>query len=75
MNYEKGKDGSYFHNNILIRRDDDSNPGAVFNNQNETITAFLNGYAIIPMKKYCELTNQEYDDTLIKEADKEIHTF
>ena len=77
MKYEKGIDGSYCHNNIIIRRDDDPR-GALFDSgflqqSGKTISAFLNGYAIIPMKEYCELTGREYNDKFIKEADKQLH--
>jgi len=71
--YEKGTDGSYFHNNLVIGRDDDPNRMALFNSSGESITAFLNGYAVIPMQLYCELTKTDYDDKEIKEADEQLH--
>ena len=72
MIYERGIDGSYFHNNLVIPRDDEVVEDLIRCN-NETITVCLNGYAIIPMKKYCELKGVPFDDKLIKETDKSLH--
>jgi len=71
--YEKAPDGSYFHNNLVISRDDDPNRLSLINGSDKSITAFLNGYAVIPMQLYCELTKTDYDDKEIKEADEQLH--
>lgn len=74
MEYKKAKDGSYFHNNIVVGRKGDpsemrfySKPGG------ESVVAFLNGYAIIPIEEYCRLKGSEYDGSMIAECDGQIH--
>jgi len=56
MEYEKGIDGSYFHNNLVELREGEA-VKYLFYNDGERITAFLNGYAIIPIEKYAALVN------------------
>ena len=51
MKYEKGKDGSHLHNCYIERRDGDLSE-QLFRNDGGVITAFLNGYAIIPIDRY-----------------------
>ena len=54
MKYEKKIDGSYFHNNLVELREGEA-AKYLFYNDGERITAFLNGYAIIPIEKYAAL--------------------
>ena len=72
--YEKGKDGSYIHNCLLVRREGDPAISMVSITSDNRVTVTLNGYAIIPLAEYCKLTdNQSYlDETInrIKEADE-----
>jgi len=81
--YEKGKDGSYFHNNLLKRRDGEKAP-QLFSNNDETISAFLNGYAIIPIEEYARLVEMASPSDArlkpvifsmkdIKEANKQLY--
>lgn len=69
--YEKGKNDSYCHNSLVIIRDGDPAP-ALIHSDLDGVFARLNGYAIIPMEKYCELTDGAYDDQYIKQADLEL---
>ena len=82
MKYNKGTDGSYLHNCCIIRRNGD--PSNVLFHSNKTISAFLNGYAIIPMEKYARLVeiampsdirlkSVVFSKEQIKEADRELH--
>jgi len=52
--YEKGIDGSHIHNCCIMRRDGDLSEH-LFRNDGSVITAFLNGYAIIPIDLYARL--------------------
>jgi len=77
MKFEKGIDGSYFHNNLVIIRDDERESHLFYSSPKlRTISAFLNGYAIIPLETYYKLVRREIDERTreqIKEADKQLH--
>jgi len=73
MEYEKGIDGSYVHNCIVVCRKDDPTPTLFYSKTGSSISAFLNGYAVIPIKEYCELKGIEYNGSKIEEADKVLH--
>lgn len=66
------KDGSYVCNCFLKRRKDDSSDHIFSMKENgESITAHLNGYAIISFEEYCELTGETFDlADKIKEFDE-----
>lgn len=49
----KGKDGSFFHNNFVKRRESDNN--TIIHNGKDSVTCRLNGYAIIPFEEYVAL--------------------
>lgn len=70
MKYEKAKNGSYLHN-CLIEGRKDSPPVAMLTETEEGLVITLNGYAIIPLEKYAELTGEDYSAmiTAAKEAD------
>ena len=40
---------------------------------NKTITAHLNGYAIIPLERYCELAGEPFNSDRMKEADYQLN--
>uniref|UniRef100_A0A6M3LEU0 Uncharacterized protein n=1 Tax=viral metagenome TaxID=1070528 RepID=A0A6M3LEU0_9ZZZZ len=74
MKYEAGKNGSYLHNCVIVRREND--PVEMLFRNDDNITAFLNGYAIIPLEEYYKLAGKgdfSYWKKLIEEADKYIH--
>ena len=72
MEFEKCKDGSYIWNCFVERRKDDPST-TVFSGDDKTITAHLNGYAIIPLERYCELTGEPFNSDRIKEADSQLN--
>ena len=51
-----GATGSYFQNNLVIRRDEDE--GLLVDGRGEDVTVYLNGYAIIPIEKYYEMKGE-----------------
>ena len=53
MNYFKGKNGSYLHNNLIISRPDERN--SLFVCIEDDVICCLNGYAVIPIETYYEL--------------------
>jgi len=57
MKYEKGKNGSYIHNSIIIKREDDPSPSS-FSPVGDVFVR-LNGYAVIPIKEYARLIKIE----------------
>ncbi|MCG7948061.1 MAG: hypothetical protein JAZ07_17085 [Candidatus Thiodiazotropha endolucinida] len=74
--YEKCKDGSYVHNCFVVRREDDKSPTLFYQNGNEHVSAFLNGYAVIPLEEYERLTGEPtlIERQSIKKADEELHS-
>lgn len=83
MKYEKCKDGSYMHNCLVIRRDDDLSE-QLFKVTESTISTFLNGYAIIPIGVYASLIEMAssynaklspvvFSNESIKVADEELN--
>lgn len=72
MRYSKLKDGSYVHNCLLVRREDDPSEFMFLQDGDKGIRPFLNGYAIVPLKKYMALIGEEFDDAIIKMADEEL---
>lgn len=75
VEYKKLKDGSFILNCILRRRVND-NSDYLFRQSNESVSVFLNGYAIIPIEEYFELKG-EADDELLKQvevASKQLYT-
>ncbi len=75
MEYKKLNDGSYVCNCYIGRREDESADALFKQNGDESIAAFLNGYAIIPLEEYAALTGEDYSDMLAnaKEADRQLH--
>ena len=74
--YKKHKDGSYVHNCYIERRIDDMSKYMFYQSNDEYISAFLNGYAIIPLEKYYKLIDKEFPDQdkeNIIEADKQLY--
>jgi len=75
--YEKCSDGSYLHNCYISPREEDKEK-ALFSQGRESITAHLNGYAVIPMEEYARLTNRDFSKdfrwqiSAAKEADKQL---
>lgn len=76
MKYKTMLDGSYLHNFFLRRRNDEPSPYLFRITENRVnLTAFLNGYAIIPLEEYYKLIGEKYlNSKFIKQADKELHT-
>lgn len=74
--YSKGKDGSYVHNCLVVRREDDKVPTLFHQNGNEHVSAFLNGYAVIPIEEYENLTGKPtfIESRSIKKADEDLHS-
>ena len=72
MDFEKCKDGSYIWNCFVERRKDDPST-VIFGGDNKTITAHLNGYAIIPLERYCELAGEPFNSDRMKEADYQLN--
>lgn len=75
IKYGKNKDGSYVHNCIINRRENEKAPRLFSKNiEDEGIVTQLNGYAIIPIEEYFELTGNIYDEILenIDLANKEL---
>lgn len=66
-----GKDGSHLHNCVIQIRED-SKASWLFDGTGETVTCFLNGYAIIPLEEYARLTGEDYSANIAsaKEFDK-----
>ena len=77
MKYKACKDGSYVCNCFVKRRED--SPSEFMFNQTVgagSITAHLNGYAIIPLEEYYELTDRELPSgelDRIKKADIQLN--
>jgi len=48
----------------------------LFHQSDESVSAFLNGYAIIPIEEYFELKGESDDEMLkrVEEADKQLYT-
>lgn len=83
MKYEKGKDGSHLHNCFVSRRNGDLSD-QLFNQDDGTVTAFLNGYAVIPIEDYSQLVKMAspqdatlrpvpFSMALIRAANKDIY--
>lgn len=71
--FEKGPNGDYVHNCLIKARGGQC--GALFRqNQDGTLTTRLNGYAVIPLEEYCELTGEPQEERLaaIPVAAKEL---
>jgi len=67
MSNLKGKSGSYCHNVLLISRDDDrENSVALIDNMPHDVICRLNGYAIIPIEKYYELSQKPIPEGTIE---------
>lgn len=62
MKYEKLKDGSYIHNCFIKRRENEKSSILFYQDGDESISAFLNGYAVIPLDEYFRLTDERGDD-------------
>jgi hypothetical protein len=75
VEYKKTNDGSYVHNCYIVRRDDDNGQYLFGQTDDKKITAFLNGYAIIPLEEYAQLTGKDLGDMIANanEADKQLH--
>ena len=73
----KGEKGSYFHNNLVIAREYDRiNEHLLIDGSGDEVTLRLNGYAIIPMEDYCELSGLKITDNeidSIEDMDKKLH--
>lgn len=74
IEYRKARDGGFVCNCYIESRDNEKAPALFYQNVNESITPRLNGYAIIPLKKYMELIGEEFDPSSIEEADKQLYT-
>ena len=84
MVFEKMKDGSYLHNcHIVFRENDKAKYLFHKDSEDKSLTAFLNGYAIIPLEEYYRLKDERGDKGFdlieealknIKEADKQLNT-
>ena len=72
--FKKCEDGSYIHNCYVERRDGDP-VDALFYSDHKTMTARLNGYAIIPIDVYAKLSGKPtlISEDAIREADKHLH--
>lgn len=75
MKYGKAKDGSYVHNCYIEMRDG-MKEKIPFHGTCDHVSAFLNGFAIIPIEDYAELTGKNFAETLekIKQADIDLHS-
>jgi len=75
IKYEKLEDGSYLHNCLLDIREDDRNRSGIFHQEGDkSMSARLNGYAIIPMEEYCKLKDIPFNNKAeILEADRQLH--
>tara|TARA_R110002074_G_scaffold199659_1_gene367467 strand:+ start:3062 stop:3286 length:225 start_codon:yes stop_codon:yes gene_type:complete len=73
MKYNKCKDGGFVHNCHIIVREYDKSAHIFKQLGNDSLTACLNGYAIIPMEEYAKLTGCDFNVKAIDEADKELH--
>lgn len=65
----KNKDGSYLRNCYVSRRKCDQTY-TLFTETDESVTTSLNGYAIIPLTEYADLTGKDFDG-LIKQAEED----
>jgi hypothetical protein len=75
MTIEKCKDGSFVRNCLINRRKEDASPHMFYQDSEASyISAFLNGYAIIPLEEYAELTGDDYSDMIASamEDNKEL---
>ena len=77
MNDIKGKNGSYFHNNLVIaRKYDQDNEHILISGTGDDVTVNLNGYAIIPIEDYHQLNGSKLSDNeidSIEDMDKRLH--
>lgn len=67
----KSLNGSYIHNCIVQLRAGEKEP--IFTmpeEEGESDTFTLNGYAIIPRERYCALVGEEFDGENIKKYDE-----
>jgi len=74
MKYERESDGSYLHNCLLKWRPEQGKE-AMFRIDNGSVKAYLNGYAIIPLEEYYELTQSgitKEDMIKIRQADRDL---
>ena len=65
MKYDKCKDGSFLHNCLIKSRGNDP-AGYCFYLDGNTISVFLNGYAIIPIEDYYAMKNEKLSKTAKK---------
>ena len=72
MKYNKCKDGGFVHNCLTVRREGDKSAHMFKQLGDDSLTACLNGYAIIPMEEYAKLTGCDFDAQAIAEADKDL---
>ena len=73
MSYGKTKNGSYVHNCLIERRENEK-AAILFYVEDSEIGVYLNGYAVIPLEKYKELLGEKFDGEYIEKADKELYT-
>jgi len=82
MKFEKMNDGSFVHNCRIVRRDNDKASVLFHQNGNESVAAFLNGYAIIPLEEYYQLKGEHGEDgnnwpdemlKNVEEVDKQLY--
>ena len=76
MKYIKCKDGSYVTNCYVKRRETDPSPYLFFQTPDgESLRPHLNGYAIIPIEEYRELTGQDVgiSEAQIDRANKDFY--
>jgi hypothetical protein len=78
--FKKLADGSYVHNCYLEGRDSDPAEFMFKQNADDSISAFLNGYAIIPIETYEELSGKDFSGKdfsgirqRINKADDDLH--
>ena len=73
----KSKDGSYFHNNLIIAREyDQKNGHMLIDGRGDDVVVSLNGYAIIPLEEYYELKGESLPSVeadSIEDMDKRLH--
>lgn len=79
IEYKKCEDGSYLYNCALVRRDSDPVDLLFHQDGDKSMTARLNGYAIIPLEEYVRLTGPAGFPAAkemlerVPEADRQLH--
>ena len=74
MEFQKMKDGSYVHNCYIAPRSGEK-AFVLFGYEpvGGGITAFLNGYAVIPLEEYKKLKGEDFDGTSIEKAYRDLY--